>query len=131
MCNDRKILENTFSFLVKDYGLKYSYQKFKNCFGGYWSVDTHSYYNESGCFTIHILSQGGEIDFFYAKKFSTVREELCECELNYETIGCEFGQDVEEKLFYVGNQDSKFKIVAEAIKTKVAKDGEFFGIEVK
>ncbi len=48
-----------------------------NCYGGSWAAWTYSFYNESGCFTIHFLSQRGELDCYCAAAFSAVREELC------------------------------------------------------
>ena len=44
--------------------------------GGNWTVQTHSFYNDSDCFTIHIEVQRG-IDFWYTSRFSTERTELC------------------------------------------------------
>lgn len=34
-----------FKKLAKKYNLNYQYQDFKNCFGGYWWVYTHSLYS--------------------------------------------------------------------------------------
>ena len=65
-----------FESLAKKHQLSYQYQEFKNCFGGDWFVCTHSLYNETGCFTIQCVPQRGEVDCYYAKSFSTEREEL-------------------------------------------------------
>ena len=48
-------IEKLFVFLIRDYGLAYKYQKFINCYGGNWIVQTYSFYNDSGCFTIYFL----------------------------------------------------------------------------
>ena len=66
-----------FKELASKYNLTYQHQDFKNCFGGYWWVYTHSLYNDSGCFTIHCLPQRGEVDCYFTEKFSTDRKELC------------------------------------------------------
>ena len=66
-----------FTNLAKKYNLNYQYQDFKNCFEGNWWVYTHSLYNDSGCFTIHVLPQRGEVDCYFTEKFSTDRKELC------------------------------------------------------
>ncbi|MCL2062200.1 MAG: hypothetical protein FWH03_06230 [Firmicutes bacterium] len=73
---ERVDVEKLFEFLVKDYGLKYSFQRFENCFDGGWLVDTYSYYNEKGCFTISNVCQRGEWDHYYADRFSENWESL-------------------------------------------------------
>ena len=70
-------IEELFYFLVEDYRLSYAHQQFDDCYGGNWIVQTHSFFNDSGCFTIYIESQRG-MDFWYAPRFSTERTELCE-----------------------------------------------------
>ena len=47
-------IEEMFDFLKKNYNLSYEYQEFTNCYGGGLTVQTHSFYNDSGCFTIYI-----------------------------------------------------------------------------
>ena len=78
-------IEEMFDFLKKDYNLSYRYQEFINCYGGNWTVQAHSFYNDSGCFTIHIEIQRG-MDFWYSSKFSTERKELCEREIDVSSI---------------------------------------------
>ena len=81
-----------FTDLAKKYNLNYKYQEFKNCFGGNWLVCTHSLYNDSGCFTIHCLPQRGEVDFYFADKFSTDRKELCSKAVNVMKLKNLFGK---------------------------------------
>ena len=71
-------IAKTLEFLVQDYKLNYRYQVFHNCYGGGWTVYTHSYYNDSGCFTVHSMPQRGELDFYFAKKFSCERKAIYE-----------------------------------------------------
>lgn len=118
-----------FDFLEKDYGLKHSYQSFKNCFNGYWWVYTHSYYNENGCFTIHNLPQRGEIDFYFSKKFSNIREELCEVSIDIQKVGCEIW--IRNKPLFGYRQSSMLKTLSEVIKSEIKESGQFFGVKVK
>ncbi len=123
-------IEKQFEFLVKDYGLKYSYQEFNDCYGGYWWAYTHSYYNESGCFTIHVLPQRGEIDFFFAERFSTVREELCKNEINEQSIGQSIWNTAKKKFLFGYRKSLYLETLAKAIKFQIKKYGSFFGIKV-
>ena len=128
-------IEKQFDFLVTDYGLKHAYQDFNNCFGGHWWVCTHSYYNESGCFTIHNLPQRGELDFYYAKEFSNIRKDLCEQRINISAIGTEIWEKNEKFLFmknpfFWWSEKKVLKSLAEVIEAEIKSTGQFFGIKV-
>lgn len=124
-----------FTDLAKKYNLNYQYQDFKNFFGGNWWVYTHSLYNNSGCFTIHCLPQRGEIDFYFADKFSTDRNELCEKSINvYETEKEIWKNNAKiwfiKNPFYYLNQDNVIKTLIEIIKISIEKNNEFFGVKI-
>lgn len=127
-------IEELFDFLMKDYNLSYKYQEFFNCYGGNWTVKTHSFYNDNGCFTIYIEVQRG-MDFWYASKFSTEREALCEKQIDVSSIETQIW-DKYEKFFIFKNpffwcNDKKvLSTLAEALKVHLAKNNEFFGIDV-
>lgn len=128
-------IEKQFDFLVKDYNLKYVYQEFKNCYGGNWCVYTHSFYNDSGCFTIHNLPQRGELDFYYAKKFSKVRKDLYEQLIGITSIEKEIWDKNSKFLFFRNpffwwSSSRVLKTLAEVIKKQIEDNGEFFGIKV-
>lgn len=129
-------IEKHLGFLVKDYGIKYAYQDFKNCYGGNWRVYTHCFYNESGCFTIHYLPQRGELDFYFAKEFSNVRENLCERLIDINSVEKEIWKKHEKLLFFKDpffwwNNKKILQALAEVIKAQIKKRGEFFGVKVK
>ncbi len=128
-------IEKLFNFLVKDYGLKHKYQVFKNCYGGNWWVYTHSYYNESGCFTIHHLPQRGELDFYYSKEFSNKRENLCERIIDISSVEKEIWDKHKKFLFFNNpffwwSSDKILKVLAEVIESQIKKHCQFFGIKV-
>ena len=127
-------IEELFSFLKKDYNLSYRYQKFINCYGGNWTVQTHSFYNDSGCFTIYIEIQRG-MTFWYASRFSTEREELCEEEIDVSAIEPQIW-DKHERIcffknpFFWSNDNKVLSTLAETLKVHLARENEFFGIQV-
>ena len=123
-------------FLVIEYGLKHIHQDFNSCFGGNWWVKTDSYYNDSGCFTIHHLPQRGELDFYYSKEFSTIRESLCERLLDISSVEKEIWEKHKKFLcfknpFFWNSEKKVFQALAEIIKVQIEKNGEFFGIKVQ
>ncbi|MBO7151599.1 MAG: hypothetical protein J6V77_02065 [Clostridia bacterium] len=75
-------MKNELSVLAEKYNLEYQYQEFPNSLNGSGFVYTHSLYNEFGCFTIHCYPQRGEIDCYYAERFSTNRKQLCGTTIN-------------------------------------------------
>ena len=127
-------IEELFDFLMKDYNLSYRYQEFINCYGGSWTVQTHSFYNDSGCFTIHIEIQRG-MDFWYASRFSTEREELCEKAIDVSSIEPQIWDKHEKILcfkrpFFWWSDTKVLRALAEALKEHLANNDEFFGIQV-
>ena len=67
-----------------------------------------------GCFTIHCLPQRGEVDFYFADKFSTDRKELCGIPINVYEIEKEIWNKNAKiwffkNPFYYWNQEKKLK----------------------
>ena len=128
-------IEILFDFLKKDYNLSYKYQEFLNCYGGYWTVQTHSFYNDSGCFTIHYLLQKNELDFYYAMRFSTERKELCEKMVDICSIEPEIWRKytklgIFNRPFFWWNNNKVLTAFADALKTHLAMKKQFFGIRI-
>ena len=128
-------IETLFDFLVKEYNLSYKYQEFHNCYGGNWMVLTHSFYNDSGCFTIYIEVQRG-MEFFCSSQFSTKRELLCERGIKISSIEQQIWKK-REKLWFFKNpffwwSDNKvLRTLAEVLKVHLAKGNDLFGIPVE
>lgn len=128
-------IENMFDFLQKEYGLSYKQQEFKNCYGGNWVVHTHSFYNDSGCFTIYIEFQRG-IDFWYAPQFSTERKVLCGKEVDIRLIEPEIWDRYEKiwifkRPFFWWNNKKILKTFALALRAHLEKNNDFFGLKIK
>ena len=130
--------EKLLSFLETEYEMKHAYQCFENCYGGHWFVYSHSYYNESGCFTIQVIPQRGEYDFYFTKEFSPTNEPLCSIGLkdsavhiiDIRSIGQEIWKKAEKK-YWFWTYKRVLKTLALAIRDQVEKESSFFGIEVK
>ena len=127
-------IEEMFGFLKEEYNLSYKYQEFFNCYGGNWTVQTHSFYNASGCFTIYVEVQRG-INFWYAPRFSTERKALCEREIDVSLIEPPIWNKHErffvfKNPFFWWNDNKVLMVLAEALKAHLAKENEFFGIQV-
>ena len=127
-------IEELFGFLKRDYNLSYRYQEFVNCYGGGWTVQTHSFYNFSGCFTIYIEVQRG-MEFWYASHFSTERKTLCERRIDISSIELKIWEKYEKigvfkNPFFWWNDNKVLAALAEVLKVHLAKDKTFFGIQV-
>lgn len=130
-----KIVKDALDFLCKDYGLNYAFQRFEKYPFGNWCVDMYSFYNESGCFSVYNLTQRDEVDFYYARKFSSNIDELKGKSISIESVE----KDIWEKHrktgflkipFFWGSNKQVFRALAEVIKAQIDKHGEFFGIKV-
>lgn len=127
-------IEELFDFLIKEYGLIYKHQSFINCYGGNWKVETHSFYNDSGCFTIYIECQRG-MDFWFSSQFSTNYEALCEREIDVSLIEPEIWDQHEKIMFFKWpffwwNNDKVLCTLAEVLKVHLTKNKVFFGVQV-
>lgn len=121
-------IEKQFDFLVKDYGLKYSHQTFKNCYNGHWVVYAYSFYNESGCFTIYELGQRGEWDYYYAKRHSNIMEELLENRVDIYSVEKEIWGKARKKIFH--SIRTELATLAEVIKKQIQTQGNFYGVKI-
>ena len=127
-------ISELFDFLVKDYNLSYKYQEFENCYGC-WSVRTHSFYNDSGCFTIEFVIQR-EMNFCCSSQFSTVHKELCERDVDVTLIEPQVWEKHEKiwifkRPFFWWSEEKVLKALAEALEVHLGKGNDFFGIPVK
>ena len=123
-------IQKQFEFLTKDYGLKYSYQDFHNCYDGYWWVCTHSYYNSSGCFTIVHLPQRNELDFYYAKQIGNTLESLHECTIDEQSVEPGIWAKAKKKFLFGYRNSLILETLAVVIQQQINKNGEFFGVKI-
>lgn len=123
-------IEKTFQFLVDNYRLNYSHQVFHHCYGGNWTVSTHSYYNETGCFTIHLLHQRNELDFYYSKDFGATREVLCERKIDEQSLYSEIWFEAKKRFLFSYRPQLYLDTLAYAINKQIKEKGCFWGIKI-
>ena len=124
-----------FNFLENDYGLFFQYQNFSNCYNGGWFVETYSYFNNSGCFTIYLLDARGEWWCYYSPKFSTKIEDLC-----YKQIDIYSSEEkiwnkhkklwIFNKPFFWWRKDKVLLAMADVIKNHVEKYRDLYEFKV-
>lgn len=127
----KKHIDRYFSFLTEEYDLQYKYREFNNCFGGYWYVEAYSFYNESGCFTLHYLPQRDELDIYHSKSCVNDHQGLLGRHIGeIEAFGDEAW--TEEKNKHKGSDGYVLysQTLAELIKKKLDAEGEIFGVKV-
>ena len=127
-------IKTKFDFLISDYGLTYRHQRFNNCYGGHWKVETYSFYNDSGCFTIYFEIQRG-IDFWYASEFCSDYEKLCEKEIDISIMEPQIWNKYEKiwifkRPFFWWNNSKVLSVLAEVLKIHLSKNQEFFGVRI-
>ena len=128
-----RLIYDEFMFLVDLYKLKYEFQTFD--LRGGWIVSAHSFYNSTGCFTIHNMESRGELAFYYSKQFSKDRKELYEKGIDVYSVE----KNIWDKhgkfgflpnIFFWSDNKKILKTVAEIVKFRIEIDGSFFGITV-
>lgn len=104
-------------FLIDDYKLKYSHIADSN---DRYGAETFSFYNDSGCFTLHCLSLLGEWGWFYSDSFSTKQTDLLKNEIDQTEYikGAVFGYR------------SMLKKLGKSIHEQIEQSGSFFNISV-
>lgn len=113
-----KLIQKHLGFLETEYDFKFSFQTFDDYNGFYGPIDTYSFYNNFGCFTLHHVVQRNEWSWFTSKKFSTNQYELLEIEINQTNYICGF------RLFY----SSVLKELASIIRKQIELYSGFFDI---
>ena len=129
-------VEELFEFLIKEYGLSYQFQAFTNCYYGGWIVRTYSFFNDSGCFTIHHLLQRDELDFYFAPHFAWDLKKLCMRGVNIKTIEPHIWKKhrkirIFKNSFFWWSNKRILTVFAEALKNHLLKNNDFFGIKVQ
>ena len=124
-------IEKLFSFLIVDYGFSFKHQVFENCYGRNLVVETFSFYNNSGCFTIYFEVQRGGMDFYCASKFSKEHKELCEKPVDIFKIEPDFWKKRGYKWPFYWMSDKKILItLADVLKIHLVKNKTLFDIEI-
>ena len=123
-------IEKTFKFLVDDYNLNYACQEFNDCYGGNWTIATHSYYNQTGCFTIQFLYQRSELGFYYSKAYSSKLKCLCEKRIDEQAACPEIWFEAKKRFFFACRPQLYLNTLAQVIKQQIKDTNSFFGVSI-
>ena len=124
-------------FLVDEYHLKFSAQTFNKCPFGAWTTKAYSFYNNTGCFTIAYLLGREDLDFYFSSAFSNDYNKLCEELLNVWIDEPQIWNKHQKWIFGIKDpffwwkKKKIFNALAETIKEKINRTGEFYGIKIK
>ena len=116
----KKIL-TIFGFLIREYNLQFKFQTFGMYHNFYGPMDTYSFYNEFGCFTLHNAVQRGEWGLYKSEKFSEDQYKL----MAREIYDCDYPTK------WHWTTTGWLKDLAQAIKEGIDKEGTLFGIRVE
>lgn len=115
-----KLIRKHLGFLETTYGFKFAFQTFDNYNGFCGPIDTYSFYNNLGCFTLHNVVQKGEWGWFTSKKFSTNQYQLLEVEINQRNY-------INHRYWFYS---SVLKELAYQIEFQINEHGSFFDIKL-
>lgn len=108
-------------FLVDDYQMQFLFQSFDEYKGFCGPINTYSFYNNNGCFTLHQVVQRGEWGWYVSKELHKDQYALLETEISqneYIRRGSVFAR-------------SSLKNLADIIDEQILVSKEFFGIKVE
>ena len=114
-----KLVNKHLYFLVSDYGFNYKAQSFPEYHGFRTPIYTYSFYNVNGCFTIHYVTQRGELSFFISEKFSLDQYDLLKNEIHL----VEYISPCYRKM-------TLFKRLAASVRNQIKNKDSFFGLLV-
>lgn len=137
-----KTILRYFNFLIEKYHLKYDYSIFRGYLGTNATLQTFTFYNNSGCFIIHDVPVRGELEFIYlsdinlldqyARKPSSVKNSL----LDVGSVEKEIWKNHMQILFFNNpffwsNKKKIFRVLVKVIEAQITKTGQFYGIKIK
>lgn len=124
-------------FLVDEYHLKYKKQTFVGKPCGSYITRTYSFYNDTGCFTIHHLAMRDDLDFYFSSNFSNNYDDLREKLVNIWIDEPEVWNRHQKWIlglkdpFFWWKEEKVIKALAETIMVKIRKNNEFFGVQIQ
>lgn len=82
MYNGKTKLVLKYLGFLKEHGMEFKFQSFSEYKGFSGPIDTYSFYNQNGCFTMHNIVQRNEWNWFVSKSFSENQYKLLEKEIS-------------------------------------------------
>ena len=121
----KKIL-TIFGFLIREYNLQFKFQTFDKYLYFCGPIDTYSFYNDFGCFTLHNVVQKGEWTMYKSAKFTEDQYKLMAQRI-YE-IDYSYMRNIKK---WCWTTTGWLKLLAQAIKEEIDKKGTMLGIRVE
>lgn len=146
-----KTAKDALRFLCDKYGMNYTFAEFENYLGTNISIETYSYHNENGCFTITNFAARGEVEYLHFNSVGLLKnylfsEYLGDWNLNNDKLRKYYDEKLSHKIrifeyepeiwkkhkvkTFFGGYKKELNILAEVIQTQIDKHSEFFGIKV-
>lgn len=119
------LIKKELGFLTEKYAMQYAFQEFEEYS---MDVETYSFYNENGCFTVYYLEQRDELGLFYSGTFSKNLNELREQEIDQHS--CEGNIWKKHKPLFGYGKKMYFKTLHKVIEAQIDKTGLFYGVKV-
>ena len=119
------LIKKELGFLTEKYTMQYAFQEFEEYS---MDVETYSFYNGNGCFTVYYLDQRDELGLFYSGKFSKNLNELKEQEIDQHAYEGDLWKK-NKPLFGYGKK-MYFETLRKVIEAQIEKTGSFYSIKV-
>ena len=119
-CGESKTVLKFLGFLVNEYQMRYRFQNFDEYLVLYGPINTYSFYNEKGCFTLLQIAQRGEWGWYISKKLHTNLPDLLEAEISQHDF-------IHQRTF---SYKKTLKLLANTIREQLEHSKQFFGIVV-
>ena len=117
---ESKTVLKVLGFLSEEYQMKFRFQSFDEYLGFHGPINTYSFYNEQGCFTLHQVVQRGEWGWYVSRKVHANLYELLEKEIRQSDF-------IRYSTF---SYKKHLKMLAGVIRKEVENSQQFFGIVI-
>ena len=129
-------IRERFDFLVSQYGMNYGQLTVDDYCGSGGKAYAHSFYNESGCFTIFGFPAKGELECFVSDDYDANLNVLCKQPVDVRAIESEIWKKhakrgLLSRLFFWNRPEKVLAALAEALAVHIEKCGEVWGVKVE
>lgn len=129
-------IRERFDFLVSQYGMNYGQLTVDDYCGSGGKAYAHSFYNESGCFTIFSFPAKGELECFMSDDYDANLNVLCKQPVDVRAIESEIWKKHAKRgllscLFFWNRPEKVLAALAEALAVHIGKCGEVCGVKVE
>ena len=113
-----KLIHFYFDYLVDEYKMSYRDHTFSEYMGFRGPIETYSFFNRNGCFTIHFVVQKDELGFYKSGNYSENQYDLLEQEIYTSLLDLPSVYTKKRLFLYLSNY----------VREEIEKNKAFFGI---